>query len=489
MATAFNKVTREWDSFEDTSGLSADWIIDPVFTDQELAMRLGHEYWQYTGNVISTITQVEYDAAQLAQLKATMWAAIQAERERRIYTLGVEVSAGRFHSDPTSRIQFIALAAYGNTMPTGIFWKTMTGSFVQMTPALASEIVSAIASMDSTVFTFAEVKKAELYASPDPANFDIYIGWPITFTPLTVGNLAGTFSQVTTDSVGRVISGSNPTTLSGHGIVDAVPSSNQVIANRSIFSGTADISGILQPMLARNRVGYWNPPGNANTVPGVFGITAFTAIGTATARNVATTSLATRMRRLGYPSAATAAAFAGVRTGVAQFTAGSGVIRSGSGFTLIERWVESTPAVVAGQRAFAGVSSSTSAPSNVEPSTLTNSIGIGQLSTDATQWYWIQGGSAAQIAIPVGTNIGAPGTASNTVWELAIYCPTMTANTFYLQLTNVSTGVTSSITMSGTAAQVPQSTTLLAFRHWACNNATLLSVGIDLCSLYIETEN
>jgi hypothetical protein len=242
-------------------------------------------------------------------------------------------------------------------------------------------------------------------------------------------------------------------------------------------------------MLARNRVGYWNPPGNGTTAPGVFGITAFTAIGTATTRNVATTNLATRMRRLGYSSSATAGSFAGVRTGAAQFTAGSGVVRSGSGFTLIERWVESTPAIVAGQRAFAGVSSSTSAPTNVEPSTLTNSIGIGQLSTDATQWYWIQGGSAAQAAIPVGTSIGVPGSASNTVWELAIHCPTLTANTYYLQLTNVSTGVTESITMSGTSAQVPQSSTLLAFRHWACNNTTALSVGVDLCSLYIETDN
>jgi hypothetical protein len=135
------------------------------------------------------------------------------------------------------------------------------------------------------------------------------------------------------------------------------------------------------------------------------------------------------------------------------------------------------------------MSSTTAAPSNVESNTLTNSIGIGQLSTDATQWYWIQGGSSAQSAMAIGASIGAPAGNSTTVWELAIYCPNNIANTYYLLLTNVTTGVTASTTMSGTSAQIPLSTTLLAHRHWICNNATALAVSMDLCSLYIETDN
>jgi hypothetical protein len=265
---------------------------------------------------------------------------------------------------------------------------------------------------------------------------------------------------------------------------------DKLTASRNMLAqiGPSGLVSIVQPFLAQNKIGYWAPPGNATTTPGVFGLTAPSAIGTATSRTVATTSLATRMRRLGYPSTATAGTFSGARIAAAQFTCGSGTA-NGSGFMLVERWVESDPAVVAGKRSFAGVSSNTAAPTNVEPSTLTNIIGIAQLSTDATQWYWIHAGSAAQAAVAIGTGIGAPSGNSTTAWELAIFCPATTANTYYLQLTNLSTGVTATTSFSGAATIVPQSTTLLAWRHWGTNNATALATGIDICSIYIETDN
>jgi len=264
---------------------------------------------------------------------------------------------------------------------------------------------------------------------------------------------------------------------------------SRTIANRGMLA-QVDPSGLdstLQPFLARNKIGYWNPPGNSTTAPGVFGITALTGTGTATTRTVATTSLATRMRRIGYPSSTTAGTFAGARLSVAQFSCGSGS-PDGSGFMLIERWVESDPAPVAGRRAFHGMTSTTSAFANVEVSTLLNNVGICQLSTDATQWYWQNAGSVAQTPVPIGTTIGAPGGNSTTAWELAIFAPNGVANTYFLQLTNITTGVVATTTMTGAAAVIPQSTTLLAWNAWATNNATALATGIDLCSLYIETD-
>lgn len=252
--------------------------------------------------------------------------------------------------------------------------------------------------------------------------------------------------------------------------------------------GPSGLDTLVQPFLARNKIAYWNPPGNSTTVPGVFGIAGLTAIGTATTRSVATTNLATRMRRLGYPSSTTAGTFGGARLTTAQFSAGSGV-NDGSGFYMVERWVESDGATVSGRRSFHGMTSSTSAPTNVEPSTLTNSIGVAQLSTDATQWYWIGAGSSAQSAIAVGTAAGAPAGNSTTAWELAIFAPNGIANTYYLQLTNLTTRVSATRTFSGAATVVPQSTTLLTWIAWVTNNATALAVGMDLCSLYIETDN
>jgi hypothetical protein len=261
------------------------------------------------------------------------------------------------------------------------------------------------------------------------------------------------------------------------------------VANRMMISqvGPSGLDSALQPLLARNKVGYWNPPGNATTTPGVFGITALTANGTATTRTVVITSLATRMRRIGYPSSTTAGTFAGARLPVAQFSSGSGS-PDGSGFMLIERWVESDPATVSGRRSFHGMTANAAAFTNVEVSVLLNAVGVCQLSTDATQWYWQGSGSSAQTPTAIGTAVGAPGGNSTTAWELAVFAPNGIANTFFLQLTNVTTGAVATTTLTGASAVIPQSTTLLAWNGWATNNTTAAAVGIDICSLYIETD-
>lgn len=262
------------------------------------------------------------------------------------------------------------------------------------------------------------------------------------------------------------------------------------IATRKLpaYIGPSGLDSALQPLLARNKVGYWNPPGNATTVPGVFGITAPTAYGTAAARTVATTNLAKRMRRIGYPSTTTAGTFAGARVAAAQWSCGSGS-NDGSGFFLLMRWVDSDPAAVSGKRAFIGMRSVTTALTNVEPNTLTNVVGIAQSSTDATQWQWYAAGSSVGSYSAVGTSIGAPGGSNSArAWELAIFCPNSVANTYYLQLTNVSTGDVASTSFTGAAAVVPQSSTLLCPHLFATNNATAAAVGIDVCSIYVETD-
>ncbi len=302
-------------------------------------------------------------------------------------------------------------------------------------------------------------------------------------------NNSGVFggaSKVSINSNGSLVLAldSSPATPSA----DTVGLFGRSIANRMLpaIIGPSGLDTSLQPLLARNKVAYWSPPGNANTVPGILGIAAFSAQGTATARNVATTNLATRMRRLGYVSATTAGSFAGARIAAAQFSAGAGP--GLGGFFLVERFVESDPAPVSGRRAFAGMRNSTTAPTNVEPNTLTNTIGICQLSSDATQWYVCYGGSAAQTAIALGTALGAPAGNSTTAWELAIFSPPSPTNTFHILVTNLTTGVTASQTLTGSATVIPQSTTLLGWQHWVTNNATALAVGVDIASLYIETD-
>ena len=63
------------------------------------------------------------------------------------------------------------------------------------------------------------------------ASFDGSGNISITASYKNSGVVAGTYRSVTVDAKGNVTAGSNPTTLSGYGITDAVPSSQKGAAN------------------------------------------------------------------------------------------------------------------------------------------------------------------------------------------------------------------------------------------------------------------
>jgi hypothetical protein len=253
--------------------------------------------------------------------------------------------------------------------------------------------------------------------------------------------------------------------------------------------GPSSIATALQPFLARNKVGYWNPPGNVGggSLPGVFGYTAPTTGGTATARIIATTNLFNRMRRLAYVSATTTGSLAYQYVAVAQVTVGDG--SGNGGFYKIIRFGISDAAAVSGARMFCGMSSSISAPTNVEPSTLTNSIGLGHGAAD-TSLSIFYGGSTSQTPINLGSNF--PSNTRNTdVYELALFSPSNINGTVYYEVTRLNTGNVATGTLSDTSGVIlPTYSTLLSYqRIWRCNNTTALAVGYDLMSDYIETDN
>ena len=255
------------------------------------------------------------------------------------------------------------------------------------------------------------------------------------------------------------------------------------------FKGASGLDSILQPIIGKNKLAWWQPLGNGTTVPITTGIAAATTVGTASTRTFATTNIATRTRRLGYVTSTTAAgSLAGHYWGVAssQYTTGNDT--GLGGFTYIERVVISDAATVSGARMFIGMSSLTSLPTNVEPNTLTNCMGFAQLSTDATQWYFVYGGSSAQTAIALGTSLGAP-TLTDTVWDLSIFAFPNTAGKIGYKIVNLASNVSVEgvLTLTPTT-QIPPSTLALSPRAWRCNNLTALAVALDICSMYIETD-
>jgi len=273
---------------------------------------------------------------------------------------------------------------------------------------------------------------------------------------------------------------------------DTVKIFNRQVGGRNMIAqvGPSGLDTALQPLLARNKVGFWCPPGNATTVPGVFGFTAYTASGTATTRNVATTNLFTRMRRLGYVSANGAGSLCGARAAVAQITTGItfGAVPTG-GFFKVIRFGCSDASAATGARQFVGISSNTGAPTNVEPSTLTNSIGVGHGAANTNLFLYF-GGSTAQTPINLGVNFPA-NTLSVDAYELALFCAPGVQNSVGWQVTRINTGdtVSGTLTAATPGVQLPANTTLLTYsQSWRTNNATSGPVGLDIFSDYIETD-
>lgn len=250
------------------------------------------------------------------------------------------------------------------------------------------------------------------------------------------------------------------------------------------WKGPSGLDVCVQPLLGQNKISFWSPPGNSTTVPAVFGFNAFTAVGTVTARNVATTNLFTRTKRLGYVSAATSGSICGIYDTTAQYTVsdGSGL----GGFYYICRFGASDAVSQSTAKVFVGLTNSVAAPTNVEPSTLTNALGVGANSTDTNlQMYY--GGSAAQTRIDLGVNF-PKSSASADLYELTMFSPPNDNNDVFYRVVNMTTNATAEGTLTGVAGTaIPSSTTLLSPRCWRITGAAA-AVGIDIVSLYIETD-
>lgn len=136
------------------------------------------EITHISGSIIPL--KADLDTYIADRVKADMRKLIQAERDRRKFG-GVKVGDNWFHSDDTSRIQQLGLVMMGATMPTTIMWKTLGGSFILMTPTLASQIFQTTASSDMTIFTIAEQHSAAMNATTLPETYNYLTGWPLIY--------------------------------------------------------------------------------------------------------------------------------------------------------------------------------------------------------------------------------------------------------------------------------------------------------------------
>lgn len=254
------------------------------------------------------------------------------------------------------------------------------------------------------------------------------------------------------------------------------------VGGRNMFAqiGKSGVDYSFQPFLARNKIVLWQANGNS-TAATIFGAIVPIVNGTVTTRNVVTTNFFTWMRRLGYVSQANNNSSSGLRQNQLQFGRGNGTGRGG--FHFVARFGISDATLVAGARLFVGLTSSTTVLGNADPSTFTNIIGVGLDAADTTLQIMHNdaGGSAVKI------NLGAsfPESTVTDFYELSLYCPPNGIEVSY-QVINLSTNASASGVI---ISNLPISTQLLAWQVWRHNNSLGLAVGVDIASVYIETDN
>lgn len=135
--------------------------------------------WTCINGVWEVVNTVRH-AQLLAAEKTSKWEQIKAERDLRKEG-GTFVSGKWFHSDRDSRIQQLGLVLMGASVP-AVQWKTMDGSMIAMSQALASAIFAATAALDMALFANAESHKAAMQASARPDQYDFSTGWPQHFS-------------------------------------------------------------------------------------------------------------------------------------------------------------------------------------------------------------------------------------------------------------------------------------------------------------------
>lgn len=108
---------------------------------------------------------------QIAEIR---WSKIKAKRDELTDNGGCLVVTKWFHTDPKSKQQQMALTMLGASIPAGLQWKTMDGSFIEMTQTLAAQLFGAQVQREQTIFAHAEALNL------DPAA-DIDAGWPARY--------------------------------------------------------------------------------------------------------------------------------------------------------------------------------------------------------------------------------------------------------------------------------------------------------------------
>lgn len=237
----------------------------------------------------------------------------------------------------------------------------------------------------------------------------------------------------------------------------------------------------LQPALFANRV-VWIAANNNATTLSTWGLAgaSVTTVGTASAVDVANTNFYTGVTRYRIASTALAGNAAAIRTPAQWFT--SSTANSGGLFFVARFGLSATTAT---NRVFVGLSATTSALTNADPTSFLNLFGFGANSAHTNLQFMCNDGSGTAATVDLGTNFPAQ-TAATHFFEARLYVPPGGGNTVNWCIIRLTDG----IQRQGIATtDLPAVGTKLAAHIWHNNGTTAAAVNVEIQSLYIETDN
>lgn len=258
------------------------------------------------------------------------------------------------------------------------------------------------------------------------------------------------------------------------------------LAGRTLPAFDAEIGepSALMPHIAYGRWGIWAAGGN-NTTDTAVGI-ATNSTGTSTGVNWATTNYRTRLRWREYlVTVAATTAVAGQRGAAAQFSLGASVSSQNvGGFHFVLTWSPAT-GVVSTHRAFAGMTSSNAAPTDVNPSTLLNMIGMGYDSADTNIQFMNNDGSGTATKTDLGASFPKPSADRTSAYRIEMYAPPGATQVVHYLITNLTSGATAS---GSVTTDIPANTTALCYQLYTSVAGVSSVIGVAVGQLFIGTE-
>jgi hypothetical protein len=239
--------------------------------------------------------------------------------------------------------------------------------------------------------------------------------------------------------------------------------------------GPSGLYTSLQPFLGQINF-FLTSPGTATTISSV-GYT-FGGAGTISHPALASTSMWESMRRARIATTSTAGNSASIRSTVPLLWRGNA---SGlGGFFYSCRFGVAT--TTANQRMFCGLTISTTAFGNANPSTLFNLVGVGNDSADTNLQVMHNDGSGAATKVNLGATY--PAKTANIPYEFMMFAAP-NASSIEWRMIRLDTAAETSGTIT---TDMPSNTTVLSFQAWMNNGTTAAAAHLEINRIYGESD-